>query len=153
MGTERYGIALVASSSGLAAAREVITRGEWTILNVPVSMLLVAIAGTMIGAFLLPSKEAARIHPAPGADFRTRAIYLAFSIGLVALSIVAYAFVGAWAVQAGIGIVKTVFRSVVVHESLVLPVTGIVGVGIRPWLPGLLRAVERRADRVIGGNH
>jgi hypothetical protein len=151
MGGGRLGVVIAVLGSGAISAAEVVTRTETTVLNVPLSMLYVAIAGTMFGFFLLPARDAARVNAAPGADWRHRLGYSLFSIALVAVAAICYAFVTAWAVQAGVGIIATIFtRSV--HESVILPVTGLVGVGIRPWLPSLLKAVERRADRVIGGS-
>ena len=139
----------VVSAGG--AVGEIVTKTETSFLNVPLSMLYVAIAGTMIGVFLLPAKEAARISTDPGSTLRRRMLYLLFTAGFLGAVVLAYSFIAAWSVQAGIAIIKTVTR-LVVDKSLVLPITGLVGVGIRPWLPSLLKAVERRADRVIGGD-
>lgn len=141
----------VAGASLVGGAVEVVTQTEATFLNVPLSMLYVAIAGTMIGVFLLPAKEAARINYDAGRSDRHRMIYLLLAAGFLGAVVLAYSFIAAWSVQAGIGIVKTLTR-LVVDESLILPITGLVGVGIRPWLPGLLKAVERRVDRVVGGD-
>ncbi|CAA2393629.1 hypothetical protein [Xanthomonas phage Tabio] len=151
MGMGKIGALTMAVVSAGGAVGEVVTKTETAFLNVPLSMLYVAIAGTMIGVFLLPAKEAARISTDPGASLRRRLLYLLFTAGFLGAVVLAYSFIAAWSVQAGIALIKTLTR-LVVDESLVLPVTGLVGVGIRPWLPGLLKAVERRADRVIGGD-
>ena len=152
MGSGRVGaiIAAVSAAAG-AVTTEVVTKTELEVLNVPLSMLYVAVAGTMIGFYLLPSHDAARMSAPAGVTGRQRVVYTAISYALVGLAIIAYAFVAAWIVQFGIGLAATAFPSWVVHESAIIPGTALVGVGIRPMLPGLLRAVERRADRTIGG--
>lgn len=151
MGGGKISILAAALVAASGTAVEVVTKTELVLLNVPLSMLYVAIAGTMIGVFLLPAKEAARVNLSEPATTRQRILYTLFSVALVGAAVLCYAFVSAWTVQAGLGITKTVFtRSV--DDSVILPVTGLVGVGIRPWLPSLLKAVERRADRVIGGS-
>ena len=151
MGGGRLGLVMMALGSGAVTAAEVITKTEAKILNVPMSMLYVAIAGTMIGFFLLPAQEAARVSSPETKDWRMQLVYSAFSIALVGVAAVCYAFATAWAVQAGVGIISSIFSGWSIHESAILPITGLVGIGIRPWLPSLLKAVERRADRVIGG--
>lgn len=140
-----------AAASAGATAVEVVTKSEVVVLNVPLSMLLVAIAGTMIGFFILPSKDAARINADPAATRRQRVMYVLFSLALIGVAVMAYALLSAWIVQAGVAIVATVFKGWQVEQAAIMPVTGLVGVGIRIWLPTLLKAVERRADRVIGG--
>ena len=152
MGGGRLGLVMMALGSSAVTVAEAVTKTEARILNVPMSMLYVAIAGTMIGFFLLPAQEAARVSMPDGKDWRIRAIYTLFSILLVGVAAVCYAFASAWAVQAGVAIVASVFKGWSVNESAILPITGLVGIGIRPWLPSLLKAVERRADRVIGGS-
>ncbi len=142
---------LLAAAVVAGAAGEVVTKTEVTVLNVPLSMLCVAIAGTMIGVFLLRPKDAARVNTDPSAPLQQRILYLLFTVGFLGAVVLCYSFIAAWSVQAGIAIVKTMTR-LVVDESLSLPITGLVGVGIRPWLPSLLKAVERRADRLIGGD-
>lgn len=141
----------LAAAVAAGAAGEVVTKTETTLLNVPLSMLYVAIAGTMIGVFLLPAKDAARVNTDPNAPLRRRLLYLLFTAGFLGAVVLCYSFIAAWSVQAAIAIIKTMTR-LVLDESLSLPITGLVGVGIRPWLPSLLKAVERRADRVIGGD-
>ena len=150
MGGGKVGALAMSVVSASGAVAEVVTKTEATLLNVPVSMLYVAIAGTMIGVFLLPSKDAARISTDPGASLRRRLAYLLFTAGFLGATVLAYSFIAAWAVQAGVALVHTITR-LTIQDSFVIPATALVGVGIRPWLPGLLRAVERRADRVIGG--
>ncbi len=145
------GVVGAAASAG-ATAVEVVTKSEVVLLNVPLSMLLVAVAGTMIGFFILPSKDAARISPDPAATRRQRVMYVAFSLALIGAAVIAYALMSAWIVQAGVAIIATVFKGWQVEQAAIMPVTGLVGVGIRIWLPTLLKAVERRADRVIGGS-
>lgn len=139
-----------AAVGAAGTAIEVVTKAETTFLNVPLSMLYVAIAGTMIGVFLLPAKDAARVSSDHGSNMRRRLLYLLFTAGFLGAVVLCYSFIAAWSVQTGIAIIKTITR-LTVDESLVLPATGLVGVGIRPWLPSLLKAVERRADHVIGG--
>jgi hypothetical protein len=152
MGGGRMGVVIAAITAGAGAvATEVVTKTEPQILNVPLSMLYVAIAGTMIGFYLLPSKDAARLTAPPEVVGRRRIAYAAFSYALVGFAIVAYAFISAWIVQFGTGLVASLFQGWSLHESAIIPGTALVGVGIRPMLPGLLRAVERRADRAIGG--
>lgn len=146
----RYGALAMSLLSAGGAVGHVVTRTETVFLNVPLSMLYVAIAGTMIGVFLLPARDAARVSTGHGSSLRSRILYLLFTAGFLGATVLAYSFISAWTVQAGVGIVHTVTR-LNVDDSVVIPVTALVGVGIRPWLPKLLAAVERRADRVIGG--
>lgn len=141
-----------AAATAAGTAVEVVTKSEILLLNIPLSMLLVAIAGTMIGFFILPSRDAARISPDPAATGRRRIMYVLFSLALIGAAVIAYAVLSAWIVQAGVAIIATVFKGWQVEQAAIMPVTGLVGVGIRIWLPTLLKAVERRADRVIGGS-
>lgn len=152
MGPGRVIGLLGAAASVGATAVEVVTKTEVVILNIPLSMLLVAIAGTMIGFFILPSKDAARINASPGATRRQRIMYLLFSLALIGVAVIAYAVLSAWIVQAGVAIIASVFNGWQVEQGAIMPSTGLVGIGIRIWLPTLLKAVERRADRVIGGS-
>lgn len=152
MGPGRIIGVLGAAGAASAKAIEVVTKTETVVLNIPLSMLLVAIAGTMIGFFILPSKDAARISPDPSATGRKRVMYVLFSLALIAAAVMAYAVMSAWIIQAGVGIIATVFKGWRVEDGAIMPTTGLVGIGIRIWLPTLLKAVERRADRVIGGS-
>lgn len=152
MGGGRLGIIIALAGSAGVSAVEVVRKTEAVILNVPLSMLYIAIAGTMIGFFLLPAQEAARVSMPPATDWRRRVLYTLFSVMLVGLAALSYAFVSAWCVQAGVAIIGSLFPNWAVADSAMLPITGLVGVGIRPWLPKLMQAVERRADRVIGGS-
>lgn len=145
----RGGPLMFAAVSMVGAAGEIASTAETTVLNVPASMLFMAIAGTMIGFILLPSRDAARVTHY-GKDWRARLIYrIATAIPLI-LFVLCYAFIAAWVVQFGVAVIHTISR-LTIEESLILPATAIVGVGIRPWLPALLVAVERRAQKVIGG--
>lgn len=136
--------------SVVGAAGEMASSGETTILNVPASMLLLAVAGTMIGFFLLPARDVARVTDHANLTWKRRLAYrVVTAIPLVGV-IICYSFLAAWTVQVGVGAVHTLTR-LTIDESLILPSTAIVGVGIRPWLPALLVAVERRATKVIGG--
>ena len=141
-----------AAGSAGATAVEVITKSEQVILNVPLSMLMVAIAGTMIGFVILPSKDAARISPAPDATGYKRILYVLYSLALIGVAVIGYALLSAWIVQAGVGIIQSVFKGWRIEDGVIMPAAGIIGIGIRIWLPALLKAVERRADRVIGGS-
>lgn len=147
----RVGAVIAALAAG-GTAVEVVTKTEIVILNIPLSMLLVAIAGTMIGFFILPSKDAARISPDPQWGRRQRVVYVAYSVAIVAAAVIAYAVMSSWIVQAGVAIIATLFKGWVVEDGAIMPITGLIGIGIRFWLPTLLKAVERRADRVIGGS-
>lgn len=150
-GGPRYGAITFAVLSGASAAREVIVKTETTVLNVPLSMLYVAIAGAMFGFFLLGSRDAARMTEQHAACWKKKLVYYVLTAIPLVVFVICYAFIAAWVVQAGVGVTLTLTK-LVVHESLILPVTGLVGVGIRPWLPTLLKAVERRAERAIGGD-
>lgn len=122
------------------------------ILNVPLSMLLIAIAGAMVGFFILPAKDAARITPSPSAHGWHRVRYIVYSLALIGAVVIGYALVSAWIVQFGAAVFRAVFPNLRIEDAAMMPLAGLVGVGIRPWLPILLKAVERRADRVIGGS-
>lgn len=136
--------------SVVGAATEMASQGETTVLNVPVSMLFLAVAGTMIGFFLLPARDVARVTDHHKTDWKRRLAYrIVTALPLLGV-IVCYSFLAAWTVQVGVGVVHTLTR-LTIDDSLILPGTAIVGVGIRPWLPALLVAVERRAVRLIGG--
>lgn len=149
MGGGRIGIAVMALAAA-GSAGEVVLRTETEVLNVPLSMLFVAMAGALIGYVLLPAKDAARFASHNGDCWQRRALFCFMTIAPVIVATVAYSFVAAWCVQAGVGIVHTI-TSLRVEQSAVIPATGLAGVGIRPWLPTLLRAVERRAGKAIGG--
>ena len=149
MGGGRIGLAVAAAGTVLAAS-EAAVKAEVQVLNVPLSMLLVAIAGTMIGFVILKPKDAARLS-FHGKNWRERLGYGVLTIIPLILAVLGYAFVAAWAVQLGASLVHTLTR-LIVEQSALIPATGLAGVGIRFWLPSLLQAVERRATKVIGGD-
>lgn len=143
----RVGLVLAALTTAGAADKVLST--ELTILNVPMSMLLVAVAGTLFGFALLPNKEAARLTLADQ-GWVACVKYLVLALSPLLVIVAGYAFCAAWAVQLLAGVVHAT-SSVSVEQSVTIPATGLAGIGIRPWLPALLKAVERRASRVIGG--
>lgn len=149
MGGGRIGMVFMALAA-TGTASEVVIRTESEVLNVPLSMLFVAMAGALFGYVLLPAKDAARLASHSGNCWQRRALFCFMTVAPLIFATVAYAFVAAWCVQACVGIVHTI-TSIRVEQSAVIPATGLAGVGIRPWLPTLLRAVERRAGKVIGG--
>lgn len=141
---------LIALATGVVAgagAVEQAGRGvsETAVLNVPLSMLYIAIAGTLIGVFLLPARDAARLSMHGSGGWRARLLFLLTSAGFLGAVVISYAFIAAWLVQ----LAAEFFQ---LREAVALPFTGLVGVGVRPWLPVLLKAFERRADRIIGGD-
>ena len=140
-----FGVLSVAGAAG-----EMASSGETTILNVPASMLLLAVAGTMIGFFLLPARDVARVTDHANLKWKRRLAYRVLTALPLVGVIICYAFLAAWSVQVGVGVVHTLPR-LTIDDGLILPSTAVVGVGIRPWLPALLVAVERRATKVIGG--
>lgn len=140
-----FGVLSVAGAAG-----EMVSSGETTILNVPASMLLLAVAGTMIGFFLLPARDVARVTDHANLTWKRRLAYRVMTALPLVGVIICYAFLAAWSVQVGVGVVHTLTR-LTIDDGLILPSTAVAGVGIRPWLPALLVAVERRATKVIGG--
>ena len=144
--------AILGAFAAAGAASEVITKTEAAILNVPLSMLLVAVAGTMIGFVLLPASDAARLTASASIHrWQQRVAYRLLTAMPLIAAVIGYSFVAAWCVQAAVGVVHTV-TTLTVDQSVIIPITGLTGVGIRPWLPALLKAVERRANKVIGGD-
>lgn len=145
-------ITLAAAGAALAGVEPtVITKTETTLLNVPLSMLYMGIAGTMIGLFLMPAKDMARVKARDGASPKNKVAFLLLTAAVLGAIVLSYSFIAAWAVQILTALVLGITRFPM-GESLTMPATAVVGIGIRGWLPGLMGALQRRAERLIGGD-
>lgn len=126
------------------ATADALRQAERIILGVPQSVLLVAMAGALIGVLLLPEKDADRVSA--DADKTRSKRWLQSSMRLIALAVavVAYAIVAAWMIS----IASAVFPSLAGAPQL--PLAGISGVVIRRLLPSYLKVVERMTGAVGG---
>lgn len=117
---------------------------ERMILGVPQSVLMVSIAGALIGVLLLPEKDAERV----GADACRRRGHRWLQSGTrllaLAVAVLAYAILAAWV----IAVAGAFFPSLAGAPQL--PLAGISGVFIRRLLPKYLQAIERITG-AIGG--
>lgn len=143
MESGRLGFLIAAAVSGSAGVVEVVSKTETTVLNVPLSMLYVAIGGALIGVFLLPNKDAARVAASPESKLYQRILFMALSAVALGAAVAGYALMSAWTMQAAAALIG-------IPESSVLPMTGILGAFIRPLLPTYLKAVDGVASRVLG---
>lgn len=126
------------------AAADALKHAERVILGVPQSVLLVAIAGALIGVLLLPEKDAGRTTADDGGSRTSRALQWTARMAALAAAVAGYGLVAAWA----IAVAATWFPSLAGAPQL--PLAGISGVMIRRLLPSYLRVVER-VTGAIGG--
>lgn len=141
---EKIGAAVGAVVAGAGVVAELAAEVEREILGVPQSVLLVAIAGALIGVMILPDRDAAKFtgHPA-GSCWRRLLSHAVRGLALV-VAVVGYAFVAAWLIQ----VLATVIPALAGAPQL--PLAGLSGVVIRRALPGYLTAVDR-FSATIGG--
>lgn len=119
------------------AAADSIMRAERMILGVPQSVLLVAVAGALIGVLLLPEREADRLSADTSRQPGHRALQLLARLCALAAAVIGYALIAAWL----IAVAATWFPSLAGAPQL--PLAGISGVLIRRMLPSYLNVVER----------
>nr|WP_312392948.1 hypothetical protein [Stenotrophomonas geniculata] len=117
---------------------------ERVILGVPQSVLMVAMAGALIGVLLLPEKDAERVAADASRRRGHRLLQTAARWAALAVAVVAYAIVAAWVIAVAASIWPAL-------AGAPLPLAGLSGVLIRRLLPGYVRMVER-ATGAIGGD-
>jgi hypothetical protein len=139
----KVSVALMAASAAGSGVVNVVVNTERVILNVPLSVLFVAIAGALIGVLILPAKDAARVSSDHSAALWRRLLVLAARAAMLAAMVLAYAFMAAWTVQAVALVIK-------LATAVTIPLTGIAGAFIRPLLPKYLQGVEGITERLLG---
>lgn len=127
------------------ATADALRAAERIILGVPQSILLVAIAGALIGVLLLPEKDAERVAADAGRKRGHRWLQTAARWVALGVAVVAYAVVAAWV----IAIVGYIWDKLAGAPQL--PLAGLSGVLIRRLLPSYVRLVEK-ATGAIGGD-
>lgn len=133
----------LAAGAAVPAAADAINHAEQIlpIIGVSTSVLLVAIAGALIGVVLLPERDTNRVKPAAHLKRAPRALQLAVRLAAIFTVVLAYAVVAAWLVA----LASSWFP--MFKGSPELPLAGISGLVIRRMLPGYLKVLER----VTGG--
>lgn len=159
-GLGRFSPLIAAAVSTAGAVNEAVAKTETVFLHVPLSMLYVAIGGALIGVFLLPNKDAAKVSTAPesGAGVARRLLWLALNAGALAAAVLGYAYMAAWTVQALLALAPLLAlpfnldqdKVALLLEKAMMPITGITGAFIRPLLPAYLRGAEALTARLLG---
>lgn len=126
------------------ATADALRAAERMILGVPQSVLLVAIAGALIGVLLLPEKDADRVAADASRTRGHRWFQTAARMLALGLAVISYAIVAAWL----IAVAATWFPSLAGAPQL--PLAGLSGVVIRRMLPGYLKLVERITGNIGG---
>ncbi len=126
------------------ATADTLRAAERMILGVPQSVLLVAIAGALIGVLLLPEKDADRVAADASRTRGHRWFQTAARMLALGLAVISYAIVAAWL----IAVAATWFPSLAGAPQL--PLAGLSGVVIRRMLPGYLKVVERITGNIGG---
>jgi len=126
------------------ATADALRAAERMILGVPQSVLLVAIAGALIGVLLLPEKDADRVAADASRTRGHRWFQTAARMLALGLAVISYAIVAAWL----IAVAATWFPSLAGAPQL--PLAGLSGVVIRRMLPGYLKVVERITGNIGG---
>jgi len=126
------------------ATADALRAAERRILGVPQSVLLVAIAGALIGVLLLPEKDADRVAADASRTRGHRWFQTAARMLALGLAVISYAIVAAWL----IAVAATWFPSLAGAPQL--PLAGLSGVVIRRMLPGYLKVVERITGNIGG---
>jgi len=126
------------------ATADALRAAERMILGVPQSVLLVAIAGALIGVLLLPEKDADRVAADASRTRGHRWFQTATRLLALGLAVICYAIVAAWL----IAVAATWFPSLAGAPQL--PLAGLSGVVIRRMLPGYLKVVERITGNIGG---
>ncbi|MDX5515841.1 hypothetical protein [Stenotrophomonas sp. RG-453] len=126
------------------ATADALRAAERMILGVPQSVLLVAIAGALIGVLLLPEKDADRVAADASRTRGHRWFQTAARMLALGLAVISYAIVAAWL----IAVAATWFPSLTGAPQL--PLAGLSGVVIRRMLPGYLKVVERITGNIGG---
>ena len=126
------------------ATADALRAAERMILGVPQSVLLVAIAGALIGVLLLPEKDADRVAADSSRTRGHRWFQTATRLLALGVAVLSYAIVAAWL----IAVAATWFPSLAGAPQL--PLAGLSGVVIRRMLPGYLKVVERITGNIGG---
>lgn len=126
------------------ATADALREAERMILGVPQSVLMVSIAGALIGVLLLPEKDAERVSADAGRQRGRRWLQSATRVFALAVAVLSYAILAAWV----IAVAGAFFPSLAGAPQL--PLAGISGVFIRRLLPKYLKVIER-VTGAIGG--
>jgi hypothetical protein len=136
---------LTMAALAVPAAADTAAEAERIILGARESVLLVALAGSFIGACILPRSDIARLLPDPGVSW-PRAVWQVLVRGAgFAFGVLAYAQVAAWAVD----LLPAIWDRLAGAPAL--PLAGLAGVGARPLLPRYLQFLGNRGARPRDG--
>ncbi len=124
------------------ATADALREAERIILGVPQSVLLVAMAGALIGVLLLPEKDAERMAADAGRRRGHRWLQTAARWLALGVAVVGYAIVAAWIIS----IAGYVWHDLAGAPQL--PLAGLSGVLIRRLLPTYVRLVERATGAI-----
>ncbi|HFF6188740.1 TPA: hypothetical protein ACGCHN_001306 [Stenotrophomonas maltophilia] len=138
-------VAMFTAAVVAPATADALREAERIILGVPQSVLLLALAGALIGVLILPDKDAGRVAADANRLRRHRLLQTAARWAALAVAVAAYAVLAAWVVA----IAAWIWPQLAGAPQL--PMAGISGVLIRRLLPGYVRMVER-ATGAIGGD-
>jgi hypothetical protein len=116
----------------------------WMMLGVPLSMLLMAIGGALIGALLLPEKDANRVSADASRTRGQRCYQAASRWSVPGVVVICYAIVAAWLVAVAVTWLP------ILAGTPQLPLAGLSGGVIRRMLPGYLKLVERVTGNIGG---
>ncbi|MGO1069324.1 hypothetical protein [Lysobacter sp. CA199] len=140
------GVLAVASAAVAAAhspaAPEVVER---IILGVRESAILASVAGTFIGVLVLPNKDTRRVSPPQSGPWWRRGALFALRLAVLAVVLLGFA----WVAATSAAVLGQIVPSL--GGPAAVPVAGLAGVFVRPLLPKILRALERRTDSFVGG--
>ncbi|MDV3469024.1 hypothetical protein RZA67_09810 [Stenotrophomonas sp. C3(2023)] len=127
------------------ATADALRQAERIILGVPQSVLLVAMAGALIGVLLLPEQDAGRVAADSSRRRGHRLLQTSARWAALGVAVVAYAIVAAWVIAVAASVWPTL------AGAPQLPLAGLSGVLIRRLLPGYVRMVEK-ATGAFGGD-
>lgn len=128
----------ITAIGAVPAAVEAIERAERLVLGIPQSVLLCAFVGVLVGVLLLPEREADRVTPDSDLFGRGPRLWqMSLRVALLAVLLLAYAFVAAWLVEIAAHFMPSL------GGAPQLPMAGISGVLVRRMLPRYLQIVER----------
>lgn len=139
----KWGVTMLAAGAAGKGVVDVVVNTERVILNVPLSVLFVAIAGALIGVLILPAPDAARVAMDQSPALWRRLLILCIRAALFGGMVLGFAFLAAWTVQAAGAVFKF-------QTAVTVPLSGIAGAFIRPLLPKYLKGVEGLTERLLG---
>jgi len=126
------------------ATADALREAERMILGVPQSVLMVSIAGALIGVLLLPEKDAERVSADAGRQRGHRWLQSGTRLLALAVAILGYAVLAAWLIAVAAAFWKEL------AGAPQLPLAGISGVFIRRLLPKYLKVIERITGGIGG---